>query len=89
VFAKCPGAVNIRTPQIKIKTCPECGEKVEIFSNEMQTQCTRCNFTIYNDLASCVQWCKYAVECVGEEMVAKLKQQAADKEAAAKAAARS
>ncbi len=88
MFEKCPGAVNIRTPTIKIKTCPECGEKVEIFSNEMQTQCPKCNFTVYNDLSSCIQWCKYAVECVGQEMVDKLKKEAAEKEAAQKAAKR-
>ena len=39
----------------------------------MQTECSKCGFTIYNDLESCVQWCQYAEECVGEEMYKKLK----------------
>ena len=73
MFDKCPGAVHIRTPVIKVKKCPECGREVEIFSNEMQTRCSKCGFTIYNDLESCVQWCKYAVECVGEELYQRLK----------------
>ncbi len=73
MFDKCPGAVNVRTPTIKIKKCPECGEKVEIFSNELQTPCPRCGFIIYDNLASCVQWCKYAEECVGRETYLKLK----------------
>jgi len=73
MFDKCPGATHIRTPTIIVKTCPECGNEVEIFSNEMLTRCTKCGFTIYSDLESCVQWCKYAVECVGEEMYQKLK----------------
>ncbi|MFU8795998.1 MAG: hypothetical protein ACNA7X_01715 [Dehalococcoidia bacterium] len=73
MFDKCPGAAHIRTPTIIVKKCPECGNEVEIFSNEMLTRCTRCGFTIYSDLESCVQWCKYAVECVGEEMYQKLK----------------
>jgi protein-tyrosine-phosphatase len=73
MFDKCPGAVGVRTPTIITKKCPECGREVEIFSNEMQTRCTKCGFTIYNDLESCVQWCKYAVECVGEEVYKKLK----------------
>ena len=73
MFDKCPGAVGIRTPTIIIKKCPECGREVEIFSNEMQTKCSKCGFTIYNDLESCVQWCQYAKECVGEEMYKKLK----------------
>ncbi|HDP36364.1 MAG TPA: hypothetical protein ENN27_00625 [Candidatus Atribacteria bacterium] len=73
MFDKCPGAANIRTPTIKIKKCPECGEEVEIFSDEMQVKCSNCGFTVYNDLQSCVQWCKYAKECVGEELYKKLK----------------
>ena len=73
MFDKCPGAVGIRTPTIIIKECPECGREVEILSNEMQTKCTKCGFTIYNDLESCVQWCQYAKECVGEEAYKKLK----------------
>ena len=73
MFDKCPGAANIRTPTIKVKKCPECGREVEIFSHEMMVKCSKCGFTIYNDLASCVQWCKYAEECVGEEMYKQLK----------------
>jgi protein-tyrosine-phosphatase/ribosomal protein S27AE len=71
--AKCPGAVGVRTPTIITKKCPECGREVEILSNEMQTRCTKCGFTIYNNLESCVQWCKHARECVGEEVYKKLK----------------
>ena len=73
MFDKCPGAAHIRTPTIITKKCPQCGREVEIFSNEMQTRCGKCGFTIYNDLGSCVQWCKYAEECVGEELYRKLK----------------
>jgi len=72
MFDKCPRAAGIRTPTIITKKCPECGREVEIFSNEMQTRCSNCGFTIYNDLESCVQWCKYAIECVGEELYKKL-----------------
>ena len=28
----------------------------------------KCGFIAYNDTLSCVQWCAYAKECVGEEM---------------------
>jgi len=72
MFDECPGAANIRTPTLEIKKCPQCGEEVEIFSNEMQVECGNCGLTIYNDLESCVQWCKYAKECVGEELYKKL-----------------
>jgi len=72
MFDQCPGAAHIRTPTLEIKKCPQCGEEVEIFSNEMQVECRNCGLTIYNDLESCVQWCKYAKECVGEELYKKL-----------------
>jgi len=74
MFDSCPGAAQFtRTPTLKIKRCPECGGNVEIFSTDMQVKCDHCGFIIYNDLESCIQWCKYAKECVGEELYNKLK----------------
>ena len=55
-----------------VKKCPQCGKKVEVFSNDLKVTCDNCGFVIYNDIISCVQWCKYAKECVGEEMYRKL-----------------
>lgn len=69
----CPGAGNIRgAPTLKFKECPECGAEVELFSTDIKAQCYECGFTVYNDVQSCVQWCKYAEECVGEEMYERL-----------------
>ena len=61
-------------PQIKImeKTCPQCGHEVEIFSIDTQVACENCGFVIYNDTLTCVQWCKYARKCMGDEMVERL-----------------
>jgi ribosomal protein S27AE len=73
MFDKCPGASNIRTPTIKIKNCPQCNEEVEIFSTDIKVKCGNCGFTVYNDLESCIQWCRYAKDCVGEELYNKLK----------------
>jgi hypothetical protein len=68
----CPGAANIKgTPSLKVKTCPNCQNEVEIFSNEIVVEC-HCGFKIYNDLISCVRWCKLAKECIGEELYAQL-----------------
>ncbi|MGQ9825930.1 MAG: arsenate reductase/protein-tyrosine-phosphatase family protein [Desulfotomaculales bacterium] len=72
MFAKCPGSLG-NTPTLKVKKCPECGGEVEVFSNDVRVRCDRCGFTVYNDVASCIQWCKYARECVGEELYRKLK----------------
>ncbi len=68
MFEQCPGASNIRTPTIELKTCPQCSTEIEMFSSDMQMDCPKCGFTVYNDLESCIKWCKYAKEFVGEEV---------------------
>jgi len=77
MFEGCPGAANLRTPTLKIKKCPECGAEIEIFSDEAAVTCGKCGFTIYEDLDSCILWCKYAKQCLGEEMHRRLKKQIA------------
>jgi len=67
----CPGAANLKTPTLAIKKCPQCGEEVELFSNDISVKC-RCGFVVYNEIESCIQWCKHAKECVGDEMYNKL-----------------
>lgn len=57
-----------QTPTIVEKTCPACGAQIEMFSTDAQMTCENCGFVVYNDAYSCVQSCRYARECVGEEM---------------------
>ena len=67
----CPAAAQFRgTPELKVKTCPECGKEIEIFSTEAHAEC-KCGFTAYNDSQSCIKWCAYARECVGDEIYEK------------------
>jgi len=61
-----------RTPTIIEKTCPNCGELIEMFSIDTEMRCEHCGFTAYNDTLSCVQWCQYAKKCEGEEMYAQM-----------------
>ncbi len=70
--SSCPGAGNIRIPEIQIQQCPSCGGEIEIFSNDLQSRCESCGFIAYKDLSSCVRWCKYAEECIGPEMYRRL-----------------
>lgn len=63
----CPGTANLRTPTLAVKRCPQCGGEVEVFSNDISVRCGTCGFEVYNDILSCVQWCKHAKECVGSE----------------------
>ena len=57
-----------RTPTISERICPNCGNPIEIFSTDTQVACDKCGFVVYNDTLSCVQWCKYARQCVGDAM---------------------
>ena len=57
-----------RTPTIREKICPQCGNIIEIFSIDTEGACDKCGFVAYNDALSCVQWCAYARKCVGDEM---------------------
>ena len=57
-----------KTPTIMEKVCPQCGEMIELFSIDTEVACDKCGFVAYNDTLSCVQWCQYARQCVGDEM---------------------
>ncbi len=50
------------------RICPQCGNVIELFSVDTEVACEHCGFVAYNDTLSCVQWCQYAKQCVGEEM---------------------
>jgi ribosomal protein S27AE len=76
--AYCPGSASLKgTPTLTIKTCPQCGADVELFSIDLKMACDRCGFVVYNNLQSCIQWCRLAEACVGEEMYAQYKRKPA------------
>ena len=64
-----------KTPTIIERVCPQCGHEIELFSIDTQMPCENCGFAAYNDTLSCVQWCQYAKQCVGEEMYAHMTEQ--------------
>ena len=66
-------------PQTTIieKTCPRCGETIELFSIDTSMACEKCGFIAYNDTLTCVQWCQYARQCVGDEMYERMMEIAA------------
>ena len=66
MFEGCQG--KPRTPTIHEKICPKCGNIIELFSIDTEVACDHCGFVAYNDTLSCVQWCKYAKQCVGEDV---------------------
>lgn len=47
--------------------CPECGAKVEIFSDESKVKCYHCGGMVYREkVSACIDWCVSAHECVGK-----------------------
>jgi len=79
---ECPGAVNIRMPRLEVKNCPKCGEEIEVISNEASARCPKCGFVVYNDLLSCVEWCEYARQCVGDKAYERVMEQLAQRKQA-------
>lgn len=64
----CPGARFIRQPKPELFDCPNCGAEVEIWTDELKRTCPRCKTVVlrYQD-QSCLEWCKLAPTCVGQE----------------------
>ena len=64
---KCPGQ-NRRDIRSSLHPCPKCGHMVELFSDEMQARCRKCGTKVEREsVPSCIQWCKAAQQCLGEE----------------------
>jgi DNA-directed RNA polymerase subunit RPC12/RpoP len=70
---KCPGQ-DSRNLKVEKITCSNCGYDVEIFSDENRVKCPKCRKMVGRKrLPSCVDWCKAAPACVGEEKWNQLK----------------
>jgi Fe-S-cluster-containing dehydrogenase component len=67
MLSKCPGS-DMRNITAGIYKCRNCGYDVEIFSDETRRKCPQCKEYVYKkETPACVQWCKSARECLGEE----------------------
>ena len=65
----CPGSSFLVQPKPEEICCPNCGNNLEIWSDEMRSICDQCGRTAMRKTAvSCVEWCKMAKECVGQEV---------------------
>jgi len=75
----CPGSREIREPFPQEILCPHCGAQVEIWSDEVETECHSCHKIVRREMSpTCIQWCPAARECVGdrkyEELIRALKE---------------
>ena len=65
---KCPGSQKFSQPQPEYIKCNFCGQEIEIWTDEVKVVCPGCKKTIIRDSGdTCLDWCKYAKECVGEK----------------------
>ncbi len=63
----CPGNDKVKQPYPEELPCPGCGFVLEMWTDEVKAHCPRCNTLITRKAApSCIFWCKFAKECVGE-----------------------
>lgn len=73
MFNQCPGQ-DRRNFRAENKNCNNCGYLAEIFSDEVRVVCPKCGNLISKEkLPSCVDWCKAAKECIGEDRYKQLK----------------
>ncbi len=73
MYNRCPGQ-DSRKAQVENIVCVHCGYVAEIFSDEIEVTCSKCrNIITKENLPSCVDWCKAARECIGEEKYKQLK----------------
>ncbi len=69
----CPGAQKFRQPQPQITKCPSCNKEMEVWTDEIQTTCPDCKTVVMRQQKgqSCLDWCRYAKECVGNDIYSK------------------
>ena len=66
-FDFCPGSSKFKRPEPETIKCPTCSEEIEMWTDEIQVTCPNCKNTVMREGgASCLDWCKYAKECVGD-----------------------
>jgi hypothetical protein len=64
----CPGASRIKEPIPEFFKCGKCGAEVEIWTHEFSRKCQVCgNNVLKEEVPTCIEWCDYGKDCVGEE----------------------
>lgn len=63
----CPGSEKFKQPKPETIKCPFCAKEVEIWTDEVKTTCSNCkNIVTRQPGQSCLDWCAYAKECIGD-----------------------
>ena len=70
----CPGAIVFKEARPDYVECPYCGGEMEVWSDEPLARCPHCHLWVSKERgASCIDWCKFAAECVGLEAYERLR----------------
>jgi hypothetical protein len=76
----CPGSNEIKQPKPEDIVCRNCGKTIEIWSDETEVKCKFCSETNMRILGpSCIDWCAFAKECIGENKYRRLKSEKSGK----------
>lgn len=66
----CPGQNTMfwKPEDVYETECPECGNMVEFFKDDIARKCKKCGNKLKNPKLDmgCVEWCPYAAECMEE-----------------------
>ncbi|MFH1848120.1 MAG: hypothetical protein ABH825_02755, partial [Candidatus Omnitrophota bacterium] len=77
--AKCPGAQSFNQPRPEDVKCPHCKGELEIWSDEFKATCPHCRKIVIRDMElSCVEWFRYAKDCVGDQAYGRYMRKRAD-----------
>ena len=79
---KCPGQDTRywKPGDIFSLDCPNCGATIEFFKDEPRRRCKGCKKIVPNPKINlgCVEWCEYAEQCVGPDMLKELQEKMKD-----------
>lgn len=67
---ECPGSQRFKQPQPEEIRCSICGKELEIWTDEFKIICPNCKNEVLRlpEGGSCLDWCRYAKECVGDKL---------------------
>jgi len=69
MLRKCPGSQNFSQPKPEYIKCMNCGSEIEIWTDEVKVNCSYCSSVNTRDSDECcLDWCKFAKDCVGIEL---------------------
>lgn len=69
----CPGSRNVTDPRPQLVNCKRCGTELEIWSDEAKVTCPKCLAVYFQEQnLTCIEWCSFAKQCVGEETYRRL-----------------